>query len=121
MRTFFILFFLSCVTILYSDKVFFSNSDQLTGEIWKATPYNLILICEHGKYKINSRNIQRIEFDNEYKYRLILNDGKSFLVNPIESDSENLKYNEIVEKSNLSSMTKTIEWKHILVLRLIKK
>jgi hypothetical protein len=46
---------------------------------------------------------------------------KSFLVNPIESDSENLKYNEIVEKSNLSSMTKTIEWKHILVLRLIKK
>ncbi len=107
-------------TSIYSDKIFFFNSDILTGEVWKKTPNSLVLVSEHGNYKINSKKIQSIQFEGSHAYRLMFNDGKNILVIPIQSIGDVFEFKPILENGNISNQMSSANWNQILFLRLIK-
>ncbi len=117
-----IIFLIAIVVLnsLSADKIFFLNSDILTGEVWKTTLNNVVLVSEHGNYKINSKKIQSIQFDGLQQYRLMFNDGKNILIIPIQSDLVTLEFKPVLENGNVSNSNSSAKWNQILFLRLIK-
>lgn len=120
MKQIFFLLVIVSFRSIYSDKVFFFNSDILTGEVWKKTPNSLVLVSEHGNYKINSKKIQSIQFEGSHQYRLMYNDGKNMVVIPVQSIGDIFEFKPILENGSVSNQMSSAKWTQILFLRLIK-
>ncbi|HMV79401.1 MAG TPA: hypothetical protein PK453_09620 [Leptospiraceae bacterium] len=109
------LFIVLFPNISYADRIFLTNDDRLSGEIWKQTPQTAIISCEHGNYKLISRNIRSVEYAGTNRYRLMLNTGESTVIFPVKSESGELIY----RKEN--DLLISAQWSKIVFLRLIKK
>ena len=116
---FFLLFYTFCFPILFADIIFFNNEDRLSGEIWKESSQNILLISEIGNYKINRKLIKKIDYSGKTKYRMGLVGGNSLIIVPILSEPNNLEYYEVNEDSTFGNK-KWMSWSKIIYLRILK-
>lgn len=114
----FLFFFQSFALILSAETVFFSNGDVLTGDIWRKTNSNLILVSEHGNYKILSSHVDKVLYGGKKRFRMILKTGVINTIYPVESNKKEIIYRE--EKNKDSETTKSISWEEVFAIRIAK-
>lgn len=110
---FFITFFLSFPS--YSERIYFLNGDILTGEIWRETKQNTIIVTEHGSYKIISSKISKIDYEGKKKFRIVKRNGDILTAYLVESNQQEIYYMDQKEKS-----PKKMKWTEIFAIRIIK-
>ncbi|MCX7999520.1 MAG: hypothetical protein N3A69_11320, partial [Leptospiraceae bacterium] len=101
---------------LYTEKIYFSNGDILSGEIWRETKQNTIIVTEHGSYKVLSPKILKIDYEGKKKFRIIKKTGEIVTAYILESNQQ-----EITFSINIKDKTfKKLEWSDVFAIRIIK-
>jgi hypothetical protein len=99
-----------------AEQLFFKNGDILSGDVWRETKTHIILVSEHGSYKLNSDHLEKIEYGGKKRFRLISKSGSTSTIYPIQSNGKQIVFKT---NSNLSS-EKKISWDEVFALRIAK-
>lgn len=113
------IFFVIIILIIYpiySERIYFKNGDILTGDIWRETKTNTIIVTEHGSYKVSASSILKIDYTGKKKFRLIKKSGEISSIYPIESNSEEISF----LYSPSEKIPKKIKWADVFALRIAK-
>ncbi|MEM4270542.1 MAG: hypothetical protein QXO70_00410 [Candidatus Pacearchaeota archaeon] len=101
---------------LHSERIYFKNGDILTGDIWRETKTNTIIVTEHGSYKVSASSILKIDYTGKKKFRLIKKSGEISSVYPVESNLEEISFFYAPSETT----PKKIKWTDVFALRIAK-
>ncbi|MCX8000782.1 MAG: hypothetical protein N3A69_17845 [Leptospiraceae bacterium] len=101
---------------LYTEKIYFLNGDVLSGEIWRETKQNTIIVTEHGSYKILSPKISKIDYEGKKRFRIVKKTGEILTAYILESNQKDITF-FLNPKDKIS---KKLEWADVFAIRIIK-